>query len=79
MKCLVQKSKIKCHYCSKLVHFRRECRNGSTTASSSAFNRRFREYGTSPKLCRHPPVPSPIGSSVSSDDSNIILFEVVDQ
>ncbi|GFS37579.1 hypothetical protein TNIN_312101 [Trichonephila inaurata madagascariensis] len=32
----MQKSKIKCHHCGKFGHFRRECRNGSTTASSSA-------------------------------------------
>ncbi|GFY40581.1 retrovirus-related Pol polyprotein from transposon TNT 1-94 [Trichonephila inaurata madagascariensis] len=63
----VQKSKIKCYYCSKFGHFRRKCRNGSTTASSSATNRRYREY-RSPKLRRHPHVPSPIGSSVSSDE-----------
>ncbi|GFY59247.1 retrovirus-related Pol polyprotein from transposon TNT 1-94 [Trichonephila inaurata madagascariensis] len=64
----MQKSKIKCHYCGKFEHFRRECRNGSTTASSSATNRRYREYRTSPKLRRHPHVPSPIGFSVSSDE-----------
>ncbi|GFX09033.1 retrovirus-related Pol polyprotein from transposon TNT 1-94 [Trichonephila clavipes] len=34
----------------------------------SATNRRYREYRTSPKLCRRPHVPSPTGSSVSSDE-----------
>ncbi|GFX42222.1 CCHC-type domain-containing protein [Trichonephila clavipes] len=61
----VQKSKIKCHYCDKFGHFRRECRNGSTTASSSATNRRYREYRTSPKIRRRLHVPSP---TVSSDE-----------
>ncbi|GFY09841.1 retrovirus-related Pol polyprotein from transposon TNT 1-94 [Trichonephila clavipes] len=64
----VQKSKIKCHYCGKLGHFRREGHNGNTTASSSATNRRYREYRTGPKLRRRPHVPSPTGSSVSSDE-----------
>ncbi|GFS71708.1 copia protein [Trichonephila clavipes] len=70
----VQKWKIKCHYCGKFGHFRRECRNGSTTASSSATNRRYREYRTSPKLRRHPHVLSPIGSSVSSDEFKYSTF-----
>ncbi|GFW03591.1 uncharacterized protein TNCV_3988101 [Trichonephila clavipes] len=53
----------------------RDCRNGSTTASSSASNRPYREYGTSPKLRRYPPVPSPIRSSVSSDEFQYNTFQ----
>ncbi|GFR00853.1 retrovirus-related Pol polyprotein from transposon TNT 1-94 [Trichonephila clavata] len=64
----VQKSRIKCHYCGKFGHFKRECRYGSTAASSGASNQRYREYRTpSPKLRRHPVVPFPVGSSISSD------------
>ncbi|GFS84312.1 hypothetical protein TNCV_4605341 [Trichonephila clavipes] len=70
----VQKSKIKCHYCGKFGHFRRECRNGSTTASSGATNRRYRECRTSPKLRRHSHMPSLIGSSASSDEFNYSTF-----
>ncbi|GFS97430.1 hypothetical protein TNCV_733611 [Trichonephila clavipes] len=69
----MQKSKIKCHYCGKFGHFRRECRY-STTASSGASNRRSREYRTSPKLRRHPPVSSSIGSPVSSEEFHYNAF-----
>ncbi|GFQ63865.1 retrovirus-related Pol polyprotein from transposon TNT 1-94 [Trichonephila clavata] len=64
----VQKSRIKCHYCGKFGHFKRECRYGSTAASSGVSNRRYRECRTpSPKLRRHPVVPFFVGSSISSD------------
>ncbi|GFT45876.1 hypothetical protein TNCV_2250221 [Trichonephila clavipes] len=53
---------------------RRDCRNGSTTASSSATNRRYREYRTDPKLRRRPHVLSPIGSSVSRDEFKYSTF-----
>ncbi|GFQ90680.1 CCHC-type domain-containing protein [Trichonephila clavata] len=63
----VQKSRIKCHYCGKFGHFKRECRYGSTAASSGVSNQRYREYRTpNPKLRRHPLVPFPVGS-ISSD------------
>ncbi|GFR07604.1 hypothetical protein TNCT_270311 [Trichonephila clavata] len=75
----VQKSRIKCHYCGKFGHFKRECRYGSTAASSGAPNRRYIECRTpSPKLRRHPVLPFPVGSSISSDKC-IMLFEVVDK
>ncbi|GFQ85365.1 CCHC-type domain-containing protein [Trichonephila clavata] len=64
----VQKSRIKCHYCGKFGPFKRECRYGSTAASSGAPNRRYIECRTpSPKLRRHPVLPFPVGSSISSD------------
>ncbi|GFX89230.1 copia protein [Trichonephila clavipes] len=69
----VQKSKIKCHYCGKFGHFRRECRNG-TAASSGTSNRRFRTYRKGPELRQHPCVSSPIGSSVTSDEFNYNAF-----
>ncbi|GFY70197.1 hypothetical protein TNIN_29401 [Trichonephila inaurata madagascariensis] len=75
----VQKSKIKCHYCGKFGHFRRECRKGSTTASSSTTNRRYREYKTSPKLRRHSHVPHLLGLLCQVTSSIVILFEVVDE
>ncbi|GFW22180.1 retrovirus-related Pol polyprotein from transposon TNT 1-94 [Trichonephila clavipes] len=69
----VQKSKIKCHYCGKFGHFRRECRNG-TAASSGTSNRRSRTYRKGPELRQHPSVSSPIGSSVTSDEFNYNFF-----
>ncbi|GFW17191.1 CCHC-type domain-containing protein [Trichonephila clavipes] len=69
----VQKSKIKCHYCGKFGHFRRECRNG-TAASSGTSNRRSRTYRNGPELRQHPSVSSPIGSSVTSDEFNYNSF-----
>ncbi|GFU27522.1 retrovirus-related Pol polyprotein from transposon TNT 1-94 [Trichonephila clavipes] len=69
----VQKSKIKCHYCGKFGHFRRECRNG-TAASSGTSNRRSRTYRKGPELRQHPSVSSPIGSSVTSDEFNYNSF-----
>ncbi|GFY02293.1 copia protein [Trichonephila clavipes] len=69
----VQKSKIKCHYCGKFGHFRRECRNG-TAASSGTSNRRSRTYRKGPELRQHPSVSSPIGSSVTSDEFNYNAF-----
>ncbi|GFY30254.1 retrovirus-related Pol polyprotein from transposon TNT 1-94 [Trichonephila clavipes] len=69
----VQKSKIKCHYCGKFGHFRREYRNG-TAASSGTSNRRSRTYRKGPELRQHPSVSSPIGSSVTSDEFNYNSF-----
>ncbi|GFR28500.1 retrovirus-related Pol polyprotein from transposon TNT 1-94 [Trichonephila clavata] len=64
----VQKSRIKCNYCGKFGHFNRECRYGSTAASSGAPNRRYKECQTPClKLRRHPVVQFSVGSSISSD------------
>ncbi|GFS51078.1 hypothetical protein TNIN_42611 [Trichonephila inaurata madagascariensis] len=73
-RCLVCRSRnIKCHYCGKFGHFRRECRY-STAASSGASNQRSKEYKTSPKLHRHPPVSSSVEPSVSSDGFHYNAF-----